>query len=173
MKPWLKLLIALLGYAGYNISDMKEIKPSKISNLIAMAEVAASASPDADTKVGSILVSMKTGSVVSTGFNGFVRGANDDTIPKTRPEKYEYVIHAESNLICNAARNGVTTDDCFVVQTHSPCVHCARLLYQCGITTIFYKEFYRGTKDVERLGDLQLKYTAYDKYTKIEIEPTK
>lgn len=152
---------------------MTDIKAAKILNLIAMAEVAASASPDADTKVGSILVSKKTGSIVSTGFNGFARGVNDDAIPKTRPEKYEYVIHAESNLICNAARNGVTTDDCFIVQTHSPCVHCARLLYQCGITTIYYKEFYRGTKDVERLGDLQLKYTAFDKYTKIEIEPAR
>lgn len=152
---------------------MKEIKPEKVLNLIAMAEIAASASPDAETKVGSILVSKKTGSVVSTGFNGFVRGANDDVIPKTRPEKYEYVIHAESNLICNAARNGVTTDDCFIVQTHSPCVHCARLLYQCGITTVFYKEFYRGTEEVKRLGDLQLKYTSFDKYTKIEIEPAR
>ena len=151
---------------------MKEVKEAKILNLIAMAEIAASASPDADTKVGSILVSQKTGSIVSTGFNGFARGVNDDAIPKTRPEKYQYVIHAESNLICNAARNGVTTDDCFIVQTHSPCVHCARLLYQCGITTVYYKEFYRGTEEVKRLGDLQLKYTAFDKYTKIVIEPT-
>ncbi len=173
----LKLQIALLESAGYNSrmseTNVGEIKSAKIMNLIAMAEVAASASPDVDTKVGSILVSKKTGSVVSTGFNGFVRGAPDERIPKTRPDKYEYVIHAETNLLCNAARNGVTTDDCFVVQTHSPCVHCARLLYQSGVTTIYYKEFYRGTKDVERLGDLQLKYTSFDKYTKIEIEPSK
>lgn len=152
---------------------MKEIKSAKILNLVAMAEVVASASPDADTKVGSILVSKKTGSVVSTGFNGFIRGANDDAIPKTRPEKYEYVIHAETNLLCNAARNGVTTDDCFVVQTHSPCVHCARLLFQSGITTVYFKDFYRGTAEVERLGDLQLKYTTFEKYTKIDIEPVK
>jgi len=151
---------------------MKEIKEAKILNLLAMADVAASASPDADTKVGSILVSKKTGSIVSTGFNGFARGVNDGAIPKTRPEKYQYVIHAESNLICNAARNGVTTDDCFVVQTHSPCVHCARLLYQCGITTVYFQHVYRGTEEVKRLGDLQLKYTAFDKYTKIVIEPT-
>jgi len=150
---------------------MKEPKSEKVLSYIRRAEVVAENSPDADTKVGSVLISKKTGSVISEGYNGFVRGAQDDRIPKTRPEKYEYVIHAETNLICNAARNGVTTDDCFIVQTHSPCVHCARLLYQSGITVIYYKEFYRGTKDVERLGDLQLKYTAYDKYTKIEIEP--
>jgi dCMP deaminase len=154
-------------------SMVAEIKSAKILNLIRMAEVAAQASPDADTKVGSILVSKKTGSIVSTGFNGFARGVDDSAIPKTRPEKYQYVIHAESNLICNAARNGVTTDDCFVVQTHSPCVHCARLLHQCGIKTVYYKDLYRGTAEVKRLGDLQLKYTAFDEYTKIEIEPTR
>lgn len=165
-------MIALPGFARYN-SSMNEPKEKKILSCIRRAETAAEDSPDEQTKVGSVLVSKKTLSVVSEGFNGFARGVRDEAIPKTRPEKYEYMIHAESNLICNAARNGVTTDDCFVVQTHSPCVHCARLLYQCGITTVYYKEFYRGTKDVERLGDLQLKYTSFEKYTKIEIEPTK
>lgn len=152
---------------------MQELKPEKVLSYIRRAEVVADNSPDADTKVGSVLISKKTGSVISEGYNGFVRGAKDEIIPKTRPEKYEYVIHAETNLICNAARNGVTTDDCFIVQTHSPCVHCARLLYQSGITTVYFKEYYRGTADVARLGDLELKYTKFGEYTKIEIEPAK
>lgn len=150
-----------------------ELKPEKVLSYIRRAEVVADNSPDAETKVGSVLISKKTGSVISEGYNGFVRGAKDEVIPKTRPEKYEYVIHAETNLICNAARNGVTTDDCFIVQTHSPCVQCARLLYQSGITTVYFKDYYRGTDEVTRLGDLQLKYTSFEKYTKIEIEPTK
>ena len=162
-------MIALAEFARYSPS----MKEAKILNLVAMAEVAASASPDAETKVGSILVSNKTGSIVSTGFNGFVRGTNDAAIPKTRPAKYEFVIHAESNLICNAARNGVTTDDCFVVQTHSPCVHCARLLYQAGVSVVYFKNYYPGTDEVTRLGDLTLKYTPFEKYTKIDIEPSK
>jgi len=152
---------------------MKELKDSKILSYIRRAEVTAESSPDAETKVGSVLISKKTGSVISEGYNGFVRGTNDEVLPKTRPAKYEYVIHAETNLICNAARNGVVTDDCFVVQTHSPCVQCARLLYQSGITTVYFKNYYPGTDEVQRLGDLQLKYTSFEKYTKIEIEPTR
>lgn len=152
---------------------MKELKNNKLLSYIRRAEVVAENSPDEDTKVGSILISKKTGSVISEGYNGFVRGTNDAAIPKTRPEKYEYVIHAEENLIYNAARNGVTTDDCIVVQTHSPCVQCARRLYQSGISSVYYKEFYRGTKDIERLGDLQLKYTKLGDYTRIDIEPTR
>lgn len=151
---------------------IKEIKTSKMLSYIKRAEVTSENSPDYETKVGSLLISKKTGSVISEGYNGFVRDTNDEILPKTRPEKYKYIIHAESNLICNAARNGVNTDDCFIVQTHSPCVHCARLLYQCGITTVYYKDYYKGTDEVKQLGDLQLKYTYFDKYTKIEIEPT-
>lgn len=148
-----------------------EIKLEKILSYIRRAEVVAENSPDAETKVGSVLISNKTRSVISEGYNGFVRGAADSRIPKTRPEKYKYVIHAEANLIFNAARNGVTTDDCFVVQTHSPCAQCARALYQCGIATVYYKNYYGGTDEIKQLGDLQLKYTTFGGYTKIKIEP--
>lgn len=165
-------MIAPTGLARYN-RCMAELKIEKVLSYIRRAEVVAENSPDAETKVGSVLISKKTGSVISEGFNGFVRGTNDELLPKTRPEKYKYVIHAEANLVCNAARNGVTTDDCFIVQTHSPCVHCARLLFQCGITTVYYKNYYPGTDEVKQLGDLQLKYTSFDKYTKIEIDPTR
>jgi dCMP deaminase len=151
----------------------KEVKSEKILSYVRRAEVVAENSPDAETKVGAVLISRRTGSVISEGYNGFVRGTNDSNIPKTRPEKYKFVIHAEANLICNAARNGVMTDECYVVQTHSPCVQCARLLYQSGVTTVYFKDYYRGTDEVKQLGDLQLKYTAFDNYTKIEIKPTK
>lgn len=155
------------------MDQMEELKEKKVLSYLKRAEVVAENSPDAETKVGAVLISKKTGSVISEGYNGFVRGAQDDRIPNTRPEKYEFVIHAEANLICNAARNGVTMDDCFVVQTISPCVHCARLLYQCGIDTVYYKDYYRGTDEVKRLGDLELEYTNFDKYTKIKIRPSK
>ena len=151
---------------------MKEIKPEKILSYLRRAEVVSESSPDAETKVGAVLISNKTESVISEGFNGFVRKTRDDLLPKTRPEKYKYIIHAETNLLCNASRNSVGTDDCFIVQTHSPCVHCARLLYQAGISIVYYKNYYPGTDEVKQLGDLQLKYTAFEKYTKIEIEPT-
>lgn len=152
---------------------MRELKTEKVLSYIRRAEVVAENSPDAETKVGSVLISKRTGSVISEGFNGFIRNAKDAELPKTRPNKYEYIVHAETNLICNASRNGVMTDGCFIVQTHSPCINCARLLYQAGITEVYYKNYYTGTDEVKRLGDLELKYTQFEKYTKIEIEATK
>lgn len=149
------------------------MKAKKVLSFLRRAEVVAENSPDAQTKVGAVLVSKTTHSVISEGYNGFVRGADDDKLPTSRPGKYEYMVHAEQNLICNAARNGVNMDNCIVVQTISPCIHCARLLYQAGVDTIYYKDYYRGTDDVKRLGDLKLEYTNYEKYTKIVIRPNR
>lgn len=148
-----------------------ELKDNKIMAYIRRAEVVAGLSPDAETKVGSILVSRRTLSVISEGYNGFARGANDDKIPKTRPEKYKYVIHAEENLIYNAARNGVCTDECFVVQTHSPCVNCARRLWQSGIDTVYFKTYYPGTDEIKALGDLKIVETKGDGWFKYVISP--
>jgi len=150
-----------------------EISEKKILSYLKRASVVAENSPDEQTKVGSILVSKKTMSVISEGYNGFVRGANDDKLPKTRPEKYEYVVHAEENLICNAARNGVSMSDCFIVQTHSSCIRCSRLLHQAGIDTVYYGEYYKGTDEVKRLGDLTLEFTKYENCTKMIIKPNK
>lgn len=145
----------------------------KLASYIRRAQVVAENSPDAETKVGSILVSKTTGSVISEGYNGFVRGANDDKLPKIRPAKYEFIIHAEENLICNAARNGVRTEDCFIVQTISPCVNCARRLYQAGVSIVYYKEWYTGSDKVAELGDLKFFHEIIGPYHKITISPNK
>ena len=72
------------------------------------AEQAAKKSPDAETKVGAVLVNNKTGAVIAMGFNGFIRGACDILLPKTRPDKYVYMVHGEVNLIANCARHGIS-----------------------------------------------------------------
>lgn len=146
---------------------------NKLRSYIKRAIATSECSPDLETKVGSILVSKSTGSVISEGYNGFTRGANDEKLPKIRPEKYEYMIHAEQNLIYNAARNGVRTDSCFLVQTHSPCVNCARAVYQSGIDTIYFRTYYPGTDKIQDLGDLRLEYEHIGEFTKMIIRPNK
>lgn len=148
-----------------------EIKQAKILSYIRRAEVVAENSPDAETKVGSVLVSKETMSVISEGYNGFCRGCDDDKLPKTRPLKHNFIIHSEQNLITNCARNGIKTNNSFTVQTHSPCINCMRLLYQAGITEVYFKEEYKTTRDMNQLGDLKLEFTSYSLYTKIQIKP--
>jgi dCMP deaminase len=99
-----------------------------------IAEAVALRSHDEETKVGAILVKNDTGMVVATGHNGFVRGAPDSTLPKTRPEKYKFMVHAEENLLAHTSRNGINVDNCTLVITLSPCQKCLRLMWQAGIT---------------------------------------
>jgi deoxycytidylate deaminase len=123
----------------------------KILNFIRQAEIIAQLSHDKQTQVGSILVDSVNFDQMASGYNGFVRGAKDVALPTTRPEKYEYMIHAEANLIYNAARKGIRTEGHIIVQTLSPCFSCARMLYQAGIRTIYFKDLYHVYDTCEKI----------------------
>jgi dCMP deaminase len=129
---------------------------SKHEMYMEMARVASKRSHDAETQVGAVLVNNNTGAVIATGCNGFVRGAKDNELPSTRPEKYKYMVHAEENLIANCARHGISMDDCTLYCTMSPCVKCMRLLWQCGITSIIVENLYRDVEEIKGMDDIRL-----------------
>lgn len=108
-----------------------------------IAEAVSAKSHDEQTKVGGVLVKNDTGVIVATGYNGFVRGAPDEKLPTTRPDKYEYMVHCEENIIASAAKNGINVSNCTLVITMSPCQKCLRLLWQAGVTEVICKELYR------------------------------
>jgi len=121
---------------------MAERKPTKIETYMTVAEAVSERSHDTETKVGAVLVKNDSGAIIATGYNGFVRGAPDDLLPTTRPNKYPYMIHAEENILAQCARYGVAMDDCKLISTMSPCVKCMRLLWQAGVTHVIVKEMY-------------------------------
>jgi len=133
-------------------------------------------SPDAQTKVGALLIHGKTGAVISSGYNGFVRGGPDKDLPKTRPDKYQYIIHAETNLLCNCARHGVSTDECFVYCTLSPCINCMRQLYQSGINMVYFKDMYRDFDKNSNMKDLKFfvrEPYGTNSYYELRIQPAR
>jgi dCMP deaminase len=146
------------------------MKQKKLDNLFKQAYIIAENSPDAQTKVGSLLVRKSDGAIISSGYNGFIRGAMDSKLPKTRPEKHKYIIHSEKNLIYHCARLGISMEDCFVVCTLSPCIECIKSLYQCGIDTVYFAEKYRDfPEQLERL-DIKINLTKLPKYYKLKLE---
>lgn len=149
------------------------IKLNKIASYIRRAEVVAENSPDKETKVGAVLVSKSTGSVISEGYNGFIRGANDKKLPKTKPFKHKFIIHCEQNLLYNCCHNGIRTDNCFIVQTISPCLTCARALYQSGIDTIFFKHAHESLNQLKSSEDLSLNYTKFKGFSRIILKPNR
>lgn len=65
----------------------------------------------------------------------------------THPE----VLHAESNIVAKAAREGISLKDADVFVTLSPCLPCALQLYQAGVKSVVYDEEYRITEGIDFL----------------------
>ena len=60
---------------------------------------------------------------------------------KTRPE----VLHAETNAIAKLAKSNESGLGATMFITHAPCLDCAKLIYQSGISSVLYRNSYRDT----------------------------
>ena len=107
-------------------------------------------------QVGAVIV--KDDTVISYGYNGMPAGWDNDCenivgynmgepMLKTKPE----VLHAESNAIAKLAKssNSGLGADLFV--THSPCLECAKLIVQSGVSRVWYGKNYRDDSGVKFL----------------------
>jgi dCMP deaminase len=93
-------------------------------------------SKDRSAKTGCVIVGPDR-LIRSTGFNGFVRGVDDDVpLRHERPAKYSWTEHAERNAIYNAARLGISILGCTSYINWFPCIDCARAIIQSGIIRI-------------------------------------
>lgn len=110
-------------------------------------------------KVGCIIV--KDDKIISLGYNGTPSGWDnncEDIISevweepdlhnlKTKPE----VLHAESNALCKVAKSTESAAGAALFVTHAPCMECAKLIYQSGINSVYYRSGYRDTSGLEFL----------------------
>lgn len=55
-------------------------------------------------------------------------------------------IHAEQNAICQAARYGISLEDCTIYVKMEPCYVCARMLVAVGIKRVVCQKRYHGAK---------------------------
>lgn len=116
--------------------------------------------------VGAIVV--KDDRIISIGYNGMPAGWDNNCEYeeeilqsefgkgnwlektgrlKTRPE----VLHAETNAIAKLARSTESGLGADIFITHSPCLDCAKLIYQSGINRVYYGENYRDDTGVKFL----------------------
>lgn len=66
---------------------------------------------------------------------------------KTKPE----VLHAETNAIAKLAKSTESGLNATMFITHSPCLDCAKLIYQSGINAVFYRDSYRSEDGIQFL----------------------
>lgn len=123
---------------------------------IGIAEECAKMSRAVRLQVGSVIV--KNDNIISFSWNGMPSGwdnccedeIDDDggsSVLKTKPE----VLHAESNAISKLAKCSESGNGATMFITHAPCIECAKLIYQSGIATVYYKNDYRSTQGIEFL----------------------
>lgn len=106
---------------------------------IDIAERVSQESKDRSTKVGCVIVNPENNTILSTGWNGFPRGIDDNVDERhERPAKYLWTEHAERNALYNAARNGISVEGATAYLNWGgyPCENCARGLVQSGIRRV-------------------------------------
>ena len=62
-----------------------------------------------------------------------------------------YAIHAEQNAIIQAAKLGSSIDGATLYCTHQPCVICAKMIVNAGITRVVYEKGYPDEFSLEIL----------------------
>lgn len=99
-------------------------------------------------KVGALVVKDKM--IISDGYNGTPSGfpnvCEDDS-----NHTHAYVLHAEANAITKLARSSNNSDGATLYVTAAPCIECAKLIIQAGITRVIYGEEYRLTDGLDLL----------------------
>jgi dCMP deaminase len=125
-----------------------------------VAETFAGLSSARRLQVGAIVV--KDDRIISIGYNGMPSGwdnncENEVVVPPrvVLLETKKEVLHAETNAIAKLAKSTDSGDGATLFVTHSPCLDCAKLVYQSGINSVFYRNVYRndeGIKFLEKAG---------------------
>ncbi len=127
-----------------------------------MSQVWAQLSKAVRQKVGCLIV--KDGSIISDGYNGTPKGFDNvceieyDGNLTTKDE----VLHAESNAITKLAKSTQSSSGATMYITISPCVDCAKLIIQSGISRVVYKNFYRSDEGIKLLKQAKIKVEQYE-----------
>lgn len=114
-------------------------------------------------QVGAIVV--KNDRIISIGYNGMPAGWDNNceheivdnyagfegAIHHIKLKTKSEVLHAETNAIAKLARSNESGEGATLFVTHSPCIECAKLIYQSGITHVFYGQHYRDNSGINFL----------------------
>jgi deoxycytidylate deaminase len=72
------------------------------------------------------------------------------------------VLHAESNAIAKVSGSTESSEDATLFVTTAPCIHCAKMIFQSGINSVFYKEEYRDTAGLDFLSKGGVSVNKYE-----------
>jgi dCMP deaminase len=136
-------------------------RPSWDEYFMAIADLVAERATCTRRRIGAVLVKDKR--ILATGYNGVPSGLahcgevgcirEQRGIPSGTQHELCRGIHAEQNAVIQAARHGIAIDGATVYCTHQPCVLCAKILINAGVTEIVYREPYPDELATEMLAE--------------------
>ncbi len=112
-------------------------RPDWNNYFLSIAFIVSARSRDQETKHGAVIVD-KNNLILGTGYNSFIKGVNDASLPSLRPNKYPYIIHSELNAILNCKvmpRDVRGGGKAYV--TGKCCNHCLQSLIQAGVNHVY------------------------------------
>ena len=121
-------------------------------------------------KVGAVIVKDKR--VMTTGYNGAPAGIQTCVergeclrekmgIPSGQRHELCYAVHAEQNAIIQAAKLGISINGATLYCTHQPCILCAKMIVNSGITRVVYGEGYPDEFSMEIFGEAGVDVECY------------
>ena len=120
---------------------------------------------------GAIIVN--NDEIISSGYNGAPRGRCNCTdmgvchreelrIPSGQRYELCRSVHAEQNAIIQAARNGTSVVGATLYCTHQPCVICAKIIINAGISRVVYKNGYPDEFSLQLFNEANVKVEKYE-----------
>ena len=116
-------------------------------------------------KVGAIAVKDKR--ILATGYNGAPAAVphcsetgclrEQRGIPSGERHEICRGLHAEQNVIIQAAVHSAQIHGAAIYCTTHPCVMCTKMLINCGITSIYYAESYPDPLSAQLLNEAGVK----------------
>lgn len=124
------------------------MKPSWDDYFLGLAFLASRRSPDPHTQHGTVIADGNH-HVIATGYNGFPRGMDDDGLPTTRPEKYAFFEHSETNALANVTRS-LWDASATAYVTGKPCFSCLKALWRHNVRHVVHADRRGFTHESER-----------------------
>ena len=121
-------------------------------------------------QVGALIVKDKR--ILSTGYNGAPMGCphceevgclrKQLDVPSGTRHELCRAVHAEQNAIVQAAYHGVSLKESTLYVTDSPCVICAKLAINSGISRVIYKGEYPDELSRKLLNEAGVRVIKYE-----------
>ncbi|WP_031386603.1 deoxycytidylate deaminase [Desulfonatronum thiodismutans] len=117
-------------------------------------------------RVGALAVQGKR--ILATGYNGAPAGLEHCLdigclreqmgIPSGQRHELCRGLHAEQNVIIQAATHGVRLEGAQIYCTTQPCLICTKMLINCGVEAIFFEQGYPDDLAVNMLREAGVRF---------------